>query len=235
MIFSAGIWMEYLSPQNLPYSENNLIESSNSLKYTDPLNEDDIKKDVLKTVIHSSLTAKKQSDSVLHLFRIYQKFSDELIKIAIEELKSSQTISFRKFDTRKKGINLHTPFKLSQQYMIYQFTTFSPTSAVEAFKTFMAIAKNSINDSLDFSKDVLDYKKYGQLLGMSEFRTFFQNLQFNIEVPQSTVILNPDIKDHSKLVDTLALGFQLRLKKTTQEIRAEEDQEDTDLGNESLR
>lgn len=52
--------IDHLSPRNLPYTENNLIEDVGTLKFMDPLNEDDIKKDVLKTVIHSTLTSRNQ-------------------------------------------------------------------------------------------------------------------------------------------------------------------------------
>lgn len=58
--FLTGTTVDHLSSRNLPYTENNLIENTKTLKFKDPVNEDDIKKDVLKTVIHSTLTSRNQ-------------------------------------------------------------------------------------------------------------------------------------------------------------------------------
>lgn len=58
--FPLGNLIEHLSPKNLSYTESNLMDNPSSLKFTDPLSEDDIKKDVLKTVIHSTLTSRNQ-------------------------------------------------------------------------------------------------------------------------------------------------------------------------------
>lgn len=52
--------IDHISPKNLPYTEKNLLENPSPLKFSDPVNEDDIKKDVLKTVIHSTLTSRNQ-------------------------------------------------------------------------------------------------------------------------------------------------------------------------------
>lgn len=51
---------DHLSPSNLSYTENNILENPSSLKFSDPLSDEDIKKDVLKTVIHSTLTSRNQ-------------------------------------------------------------------------------------------------------------------------------------------------------------------------------
>lgn len=46
---------------NVEYVENNLIDlQEDPFKFTDPLDESDIKKDTLKSVIHSSLSSKNQ-------------------------------------------------------------------------------------------------------------------------------------------------------------------------------
>lgn len=136
---------------------------------------------------------------------------------------------------KRKRLSWQIPFKLSQTYISFQFTTFNLTTALETFKTFLAIKENVINETLDFSKEIVESKKYGQLLGMSEFYSFWQNLRCNIDLPQYTVILNPDIKDQSELVHTLAVRLRLRLKKMVQENNAEEDQEEQDMSTEQLR
>lgn len=153
----------------------------------------------------------------------------------MDELKATQTISCKKFDVKKNRISWQIPFKLSQSYIYFQFTTFNKTTALEAYKTFLALKENIINETLNFSKATVDSKKYGQLLGISEFYTFWQNIRFNIELPQYTIILDPNIKDHSELIHALALRMRLRLKKMVQETSAEEEQEERDIDNEHLR
>lgn len=174
-------------------------------------------------------------DWALQLFKIYQKYQDELIRSAVDELKSTQTISCRKFDVKKNRISWQIPFKLSQSYIYFQFTTFNKITALETYKTFLALKDNTINSKLDFSKDVVESKKYGQLLGISEFYTFWQNIRFNIELPQYTIILDPNIKDHSGLIHALALRMRLHLKKIIQETNAEEEQEEQDIDSEHFR
>lgn len=175
------------------------------------------------------------SDWALHLFKIYQKFQDTLIKSAVEELKLTQTVSCKKFNVKKNRISWQMPFKLSQSYISFQFTTFNVVTALESFKTFSAIKQNVINDTLDFSKEVVDSKKYGQLLGINEFCSFWEKIQFNIRLPLYTVILNPDMTDHTELISILALGLRIRLKKNVQESKAEEEQENQDMSHEPLR
>lgn len=147
---------------------------------------------------------------------------------AVEELKATQTISCRKFDVKKNRISWQIPFKLSQSYIYFQFTMFNQTTALESYKTFLSLKDNKFNDSLNFSKEIIESKKYGQLLGLNEFFTFWPNLGISIEFPQYTVILNPDIKDHSDLVNTLASRLRFRLKKIIQESKADEEQDDQD-------
>lgn len=171
----------------------------------------------------------------MQLFKIYQKFPDQFIRHAVDELKSTQTISCRKFESKKNRISWQIPFKLSQSYISFQFTTFNVTTAVETFKTFNNIKANSINDTLDFSKNIIESKKYGQLLGMNEFFTFWQQIRYNIELPLHTVILNPGIKDHSELVNILAERLLHRLKTSAQESKVEEEQDEQDVEDEQLR
>ncbi|KAJ8949184.1 hypothetical protein NQ318_021677 [Aromia moschata] len=208
--------INHLADNNLEYVERNMVEvEQNSLKYQEAKEEDDIKKDVLKTVVHSSLESKNHPGWAFQLFKIYQKYPDNLIRDAVGELKHSQTISFKKMMSKKDKARCHLPFQLSNIYVFSQSTTFNLTTAVEAYKTFLNIKEN--NKFLDFSQDIVDSKKYGQLLGLNEFCSYWEKFRMKFFLPHNTVILNPHVKDHGELVNELAVRWQLKLKNMQQE------------------
>ncbi|XP_074040495.1 general transcription factor 3C polypeptide 1 isoform X2 [Leptinotarsa decemlineata] len=226
------IKVDYLSKQNLDYTEKESVEiDKTSLKFEDPKNEDDIKKNVLKSVIHSSLTSKDKTSAGLQLLKVYQKYPDQLIRESVEELKQTNTISCKKYNVKKTNI-WQAPFHLSQCYIFYQYTTFNITSAVEAYKTYLALRHESQNEmSLSFSEVTVNTKRYGQLLGMNEFRSFWNKLRYEFDLPQSVIILNPCLSDHEEVIHELAVRFQLKLKK----LQKENKESDQDIESESLR
>ncbi|KAG5885477.1 hypothetical protein JTB14_005068 [Gonioctena quinquepunctata] len=231
VLLGNTINIDYLSKQHIDYTERESIELDKpSPKFEDHRNENDIKKNVLKSVIHSSLAAKDQSDVALQLLKVYQKFPDTLIREAVNEMKQSNTISCKKFNMKKDTI-WQAPFHISQCYVFFQFTTFNATTALEAYKTFLALQHQKENGtSLSFSEETIDTKRYGQLLGINEFCSFWNKIQFEFELPQNVIILNPRISDHDELIHELAVRFQLKLKKLHKENK-ETEQEET----ESLR
>ncbi|KAJ8917397.1 hypothetical protein NQ315_002421 [Exocentrus adspersus] len=217
----------YLSEEQLEFTENNLItldESAQKFKYRDAENDEEIKRDVLKSVIHSSLGCKGKPGVTFQLFRIYQKYPDYLISESLDELRRGQAISFNRFVKKSQEHRWSAPFQLSNLYIFSQSSTFGVTTSVEAYKTFLNV--QSDEKFLDFTQETVASKKYGQLLGLNEFCTFWQQVEFKFYLPRTTVILNPHIKDHGELVDELALRWQSKLKKILQDnVDADIDQE----------
>lgn len=160
------------------------------------------------------------------MFKIYQKYSDNLICEALGELKRSQAISFNKFVTKKTKNRWHTPFQLSNLYVFSQSATFNLTTSTEAYKTFLNLKKNE--KFIDFSQETIESKKYGQLLCLNELCSFWKDIRFKFYLPRTMVILNPRIKDHSELIDELAVNWQIKLKKMildNSEVDMEQDNE----------
>ncbi|CAG9832138.1 unnamed protein product [Diabrotica balteata] len=202
---------DYLSKENLLSTENSLIDAKkNEKKYEDPKTPDDIRRDVLKSVIHSSLCSKDGTVNLTHrVLKIYQNYTDSLLREAIQELRESNTISCRKWKDRKTKI-WDTPFALSQYYVFYQYCTFSKKTAQEAGTTLFSIIRDKgKNFNLD---DRIPKKRYGQLLGVNELFSFSNTITFLFYLPHNTVILNPEIENHDELANELALRYQLILK-----------------------
>lgn len=126
-------------------------------------------------------------------------------------MKRSQAISFNKFVTKKTKNRWHTPFQLSNLYVFSQSATFNVTTSIEAYKTFLNLKESK--KFLDFSQETIEAKKYGQLLGLNEFCSFWGNVRYKFYLPRTMVILNPHIKDHSELIDELAVCWQTKLNK----------------------
>ncbi|XP_018568192.1 general transcription factor 3C polypeptide 1 [Anoplophora glabripennis] len=224
--------IDYLTGDRLDSTKKNVVPLEEGLlKYKDVENEDDIKRDVLKSVIHSSLGCTNRPGWTFQLFKIYQKYSDNLICEALAELKRTQAISFNKFVTKKAKNRWHTPFQLSNLYVISQSSTFSNTTAIEAYKTFLNLKENK--KLLDFSQETIESKKYGQLLGLNEFCSFWDKVRFNFYLPRTMVILNPHVKDHGELVDELAARWLAKLKKMFQDNTETELEQDNDGENRS--
>ncbi|KAJ8939733.1 hypothetical protein NQ314_011019 [Rhamnusium bicolor] len=222
--------VDHLTEENLHNIENNLIELEESpLKHEDAKDEDDVKKNVLKAVIHSSLGTKNEPGWAFQLFKIYQKYPDNLIRDAVGELKRTQAISFNRLMTKKDKVRWYTPFQLSNIYVFAQSTTFNDVTAVEAYNTYLNVKQNM--KFLEFSQENIESKKYGQLLALNEFFSIWEKIQFKFYLPQSTVILNPHIKDHSELINELAVRLQTQMKKMIQESIETEQEPETETDN----
>uniref|UniRef100_A0A6P7FFU9 General transcription factor 3C polypeptide 1 n=1 Tax=Diabrotica virgifera virgifera TaxID=50390 RepID=A0A6P7FFU9_DIAVI len=202
---------DYLSKENLVTTENSLIDANkDNKKYYDPKTPDDIRRDVLKSVIHSSLCCKDGSLSLTHsVLRIYQNYTDALLREAVQELRETNTITCRKWKDRKTKI-WETPFALSQYYVFYQYCTFSKKTAQEAFATLFSIIRDK-GKHFDVEEQMAK-KRYGELLGVNELFSFNNAITFVFYLPHNTVILNPEIENHDELANELALRYQLILK-----------------------
>ncbi|XP_056639937.1 general transcription factor 3C polypeptide 1 [Diorhabda sublineata] len=228
--------INHLSEQNLEYTEKNLIDIEKKVKkYKDAKDQEDIKKDVLKSVVHSSLCCKEgEVDLSIHLLKIYQNHPDLVVRAAVTELRETSTITRQKI-TNKKTKLWDTPFALSQYYIFSQYSTFDKTTAVEAYTTMLDIVHNEGN-GIQNREEGIQHKRYGQLLGINEFFGYCDSIGFEFNLPQYTIALNPKIENHDELVHELALRFQIKLKSSQQDSNeAEIDLEEEDDINDTVK
>ncbi|CAG9814775.1 unnamed protein product, partial [Phaedon cochleariae] len=224
--------IDHLSENNLKYTEQVMVpQEKSSLKFKDATSEDEIKVDVLKSVIHSSVVCGNNATKALQLLRVYQRYPDHLIRKAVDELRKSNTITYNKFSSKRDKL-WQGPYHLSQLYIFYQFTTYNITTGVESYRTFLALRPNSESrSSLDFSEEGVSRKRYGQLLGMNEFFTFWNNVSFHFDLPQNMIILNPDMANRDELVAELARRYQAKMRKAQQHQEGVEGEEgEADVG-----
>ncbi|XP_060533039.1 general transcription factor 3C polypeptide 1 [Cylas formicarius] len=192
--------VDHFSPLNLPYSESNLMLIEDLVhKFKDASNSEDINNDVVKSVIISSLSNKNdETGPALQLFNIYQKYSDVTIKSAIHELKEAQVMSYKKLSNFKHTI----PYQLSSFYVYTHSTTFAYSDVEEAFDVFCQARRGEVT---------VGEEDLGRLIGLAEIISFcWPQIKPKINLPHYPMILNPDIDDHSEVIEELAKRYLVR-------------------------
>lgn len=192
--------------------------------YSDALTEDDVIKDVAKSIIHSNLGCQGNHPAWMYqLFRTYQKYPEHILHLAVEELKLQQLVTLKPTSlTKSKKKNWDSPFRLSSYYIFMQACTFSTTAVLEAAKTYVNAVERRQHP--DFSVASLEVKKYGQMLGYNEMFTFWDKFDLEFYMPEYSQILDPSIQDHS-VIEELAKRHQIKIKRTIQESQKEQEKQ----------
>ncbi|CAG9861769.1 unnamed protein product [Phyllotreta striolata] len=215
---------DHLSDENLHRTERESVAiDPKTKKYSDPNSEYDVKKEIVKSIIHSSLSSKETIDHSKHLFKIYKNYPDALIREAVNELRELNLLCFR--SKLKVGKIWDVPFSISQYYAYFQFGTFNATTASEAYRAFADVARRR-EQRVESSQLAVQKKRYGQLLGLNEFFTIEARTKLVFYVPPSTVALNPEMEDREELVQELARRYRSKLAAL---------QEDFDLDSDGVR
>ncbi|CAH1963347.1 unnamed protein product [Acanthoscelides obtectus] len=221
--------INHLHPNNLANTEKSLEEKS-PIIFKEANTENDISRNSIKCVVLSSLLC---ATSPVLLYKVYECFPDELIREAVDELSKSQIISARK---HRKKINAQIvwqiPYKLSNKFFFLLRTTYDPITANDAYQALQLLKVPNEKRIIDWTPKLASRIDYGRLLGFNEFFTVWDRLRFKFNIPESTVILNPDIEDHSDVVNEIAVRYQWKIKRMVQE-KAEPDPDEDEIDQQS--
>ncbi|VEN46855.1 unnamed protein product [Callosobruchus maculatus] len=184
--------VNFLHPDKLPYTEKNLEEKS-PIIFKEAVVDREIAKDCIKSIVLSSLLCPPSPAS---------------------EMKRVQMISMRRKTKRfRTQIVWQIPYKLSNKYHYLLGAIYDCTTAIDAYQALKLLQQPNETRVIDWTPGLANSVKYGRLLGFSEFFSVWDKVRFKFNVPQSTIILNPDIEDHSALVNEIAVRYQIKIKR----------------------
>ncbi|KAF5305074.1 hypothetical protein FQA39_LY09336 [Lamprigera yunnana] len=182
-----------------------------------PKSEDDIVVDTIKSIIHSTVADRPDDISCLYqLFRVYQSYSDNMLKQAVNEVRNSQMIiakrHYNKRQNEMRGLPITSKmFHFSFYYGVTQVTKFPVQLFLEAHEILLGI--NTHKDKLmESSINGLptDCFQQGHVIGLSEIVSRIK-AHFIVNFPNEVLILNPRIADHTELIRELAIRYKKML------------------------
>nr|CAH7736082.1 unnamed protein product [Callosobruchus chinensis] len=199
------------------------LEEKSTILFKEAVVDSDIAKDCIKSVVLASLFC---STSSVRLFKVYERYSDDLIREAVLEMKKAHMISNRRKTMQLRAqIVWQVPYKLSNKFHYLLGTIYDYTTAIDAYEALKLLEEPNETRIIDWTPGLANSIMYGRLLGFNEFFSMWDRVRFKFNVPESTIILNPDIEDHSALVNEIAVRFQIKIKRMLQE-KAEPDPEE---------
>ncbi|XP_063918803.1 uncharacterized protein LOC135134119 isoform X2 [Zophobas morio] len=176
-------------------------DTTNAIIYTAPKTVEDITKDTIKSVVHCSMACRKNTSGwILLLSRIYKKFQDDLVRAAEISLKKHQFFVHNK-SAEVKTINnpWPSPIKFSHVYNVMKTPSYTPEMYKRGFKNFAALITRKTGAEVP------------KFLECNELNSFWEKINFVFDVPEMGIIMNPEIEDHSEVIEELAKRFQIYL------------------------
>lgn len=221
---SGQVYSDYLTDKDIP---NYFTEDARNpeIIYQHPQTIDAIKVEVIKDIIHCSLSWKSEtSEFPLMLYRAYQHYPDNLVGEAISWMRKQQIVAGKKIGAKhwnvKEGI--HMAGKLIHNSFVYSFkqiTKYPDYIYPEAYQMLISIYKYH-----NVERDFLFYKyEQGHGLGLSEIACL-HNVIFTFKIPDDMLVLDPKISDHSQLIQELAVRYKFLLQQKVVP-RKDDDQE----------
>lgn len=206
------IVIDYLTPRNI--NKFTVKAEKPAGFYFNPQNETDVMYDTLKSIMHSA-TAYPDNNVVLafQLFRIYKTFPEMLLRQVSVALRDQQIIASKRRSvkkTREGRIILPCPFQFSCTYIYSQITDFPVAVYKEAYEFHVKLNCTEPIGKLSFEET--DALEQGHNCGLSEMAMYIK-IQCLFDIPKQTLVLNPDIDDHTELINELALRYQYFLTK----------------------
>lgn len=192
------------------FADNNINESEailqncnhgNNSIYRNPESIEDVTKDTIKSVMHCSMSCRKNTPGwTFYLSRIYKKFQDDLIRITAQELRKDQFFVYNKSSEDKTYDNLWPiPIKFSYAYNIMKTSSYTLDTYQKAFQNFLSILKGNTNP------EAISFINFNELI------SFWDKVDFIFDIPEMGIILNPDIDDHTEVIEELAKRFHIYL------------------------
>lgn len=223
--------LEGTLPPNLgflcePYTSRNLLtpdkigniiplpdQGSRSSHYKDPKGLYDVKTNLIKSIVHSSLGCNENTVTLAYrLYCVYRAFPDHLLKSALQELNQIHLLSAKKAHIRRqqprRRLVLPMPYQFSATYIFTQMPDY-PIQVYKEAKDFL-INMHQFKDANGYYS--LEKFEQGHNVGFSETIPHI-DVKLLFEIPEEALRLNPQIEDHSELIKELAQRYLHLLKK----------------------
>lgn len=182
-----------------------------------PNNEYEILLDTLKSIIHSTIETRQDDVSwIYQLYRVYQNYSDDMIKKVLTEIRNSQMISLRKSSVKRAAEGDTLPvttrlFQFSYSYNFTQITKFPLELFPESHEMFLGIFnRRDVLYNISFSGLPMECCDQGHIVGLAELACDIK-YNFIVEIPKEVLVLNPSIADHTDLIRELAVRYKKML------------------------
>ncbi|KRT84754.1 hypothetical protein AMK59_2966 [Oryctes borbonicus] len=223
-ILDDGRYFDYLNDKDI---SKYLSQDSKStgIIYKNPQTIDAIKVEVIKDIVHCSLSWKSETSELpLMLYRAYQHYADHLLREAISWMRKEQMIAIKNSGAKHWNVKNGIPMagKLLHNSFVYSFkqiTKYPDHIYPEAYQMFVSIYK-SHNVEREF---LVDRYEQGHGLGLSEI-VCLNDVIFSFKIPDDMLVLNPKITDHSQLIQELAVRYKFLLQQRTN-LQEGDDQE----------
>ncbi|KAF2899021.1 hypothetical protein ILUMI_07153, partial [Ignelater luminosus] len=198
-----------------------------------PETERDVILDTIKSIIHSTVGTKQEEISWSYqLFRVYQNYSDEMLRMALTEIQNAQMVSHKRVYTKRQdseGLLITTKlFQFSFSYSFAQITNFPLEIFVQAHEMLLGLAKR-IEDSASVTEKSFPMECFeqGHSVSLAEISTNVKTC-FNVDIPKEVLLLNPNIADHTELIRELAERYKKMLTLVKQGKYFKEDENETE-------
>ncbi|KAK4883978.1 hypothetical protein RN001_000249 [Aquatica leii] len=181
-----------------------------------PKLEDDVTLDTIKSIIHSTVAVRPDDIScVYQMFRVYQGYSDDILKTAVNEIRNSQMMIAKRTAKKQsdmKGLPITSKlFHFSFYYGFTQVTKFPAEVFLEAHELLLGIYTHcrELASSSDNGLPMECFQQ-GHAVALSEIVTNV-TAHFIVDFPKEVLILNPRIADHTELIRELAIRYKKML------------------------
>uniref|UniRef100_A0AAR5PS10 B-block binding subunit of TFIIIC domain-containing protein n=1 Tax=Dendroctonus ponderosae TaxID=77166 RepID=A0AAR5PS10_DENPD len=199
--------IDYFNKDNYDFYTPRLVACAKKPLYVQPTSEEDIKKYTLTSTILCSLSHRNDTPEwSVHNYKVWQQFTQPLLKSTLTNMKEHRMVQFFR-EQRKLSL---APYRLSLHFIFSQSATFTHHTMDEAFAAFIQLKNNSPGTGAE--------NECRHLFGFNEVLSISAStarMEFNF--PEHHFILNPDLEDHSEVIEELAKRYQAKLKSELKE------------------
>ncbi|XP_054016236.1 general transcription factor 3C polypeptide 1 isoform X1 [Hylaeus anthracinus] len=191
----------------------------------DVRNVNDIHSAVINSVIHSSMCCGKDRRSwAYQLFKVYQQYPETLLRNAMTKIRADQMVTVKKSSLptiRKYGNYMpmsSSQYQLSSNY-IYKFHTTWPYELfTESYDVYLKLANwysqkqlDNQNDASNTSNGVEILPVTGGLIVTIHDFVVQDQMDFDIEIPDQVIMLDPRLKEKDETYFRIAQRYQVVL------------------------
>ncbi|XP_063986134.1 general transcription factor 3C polypeptide 1 [Diachasmimorpha longicaudata] len=212
----AGPMPKTIQEFNLFYEITHPQKPHSHLGFTQEVRStNDIHTATINSVIYSSMCCGKDRRSwAYQLFRIYQQYSELLLKNAMGKIRADHMVSVKKhyLNAIKKFGNCmpmsSSQYQLSTAYL-HKFQTKVPVEIYEEIFEFLKnVIKGHEDNTLgDVGGVEMVIPTGGMLVGIPEYLVD-EAIDFNVEIPDHVIALDPKLQEYDEMYITIAKRYQ---------------------------
>ncbi|XP_065165819.1 general transcription factor 3C polypeptide 1 isoform X2 [Atheta coriaria] len=207
------VFKDYLQPGMIDRFDSHMTNEDNFCK--DPTDEESVNLDTIQSVIHCSLGGNATNDQQwpFQLLKVYQTFTEDLLRTALVNMRDYQIISGKKMKNGCEGTILMSgiTYNLSFNYTFKQITQFPHCIFTEAHELFMTMMRRFEH----FKTKGLSFERFehGHGLCIGEFQAA-RRINWVFDLPDDIITLNPNMSDFSELIKELTQRYTELMKKS---------------------